>query len=191
MARKRYTEEQIIAVLNGAETGARAGDPLDALGNEDEEQILLDANTWVIDQGLPEGELGYEIAHMSTGESLAILDLAWPNGLQEGYSQPVALLIDEDARVEESLRPILYRRGLAEDIYQRPDTGYKWGGCLSPTESLETRYWPQMSRLLSSHRVLRDQILATKWGVCLASIESLETRYWPQMGRLFSSHRVL
>ena len=143
MARKRYTEEQIIAVLNGAETGARAGDPLDALGNEDEEQILLDANTWVIDQGLPEGELGYEIAHMSTGESLAILDLAWPNGLQEGYSQPVALLIDEDARVEESLRPILYRRGLAEEYIS------------------ETRYWLQMGRLLKSHRVLRDQILAT------------------------------
>ena len=108
----------------------------------------------MIDQGLPEGELGYEIAHMATGESLAILDLAWPNGLQEGYSQPVALLIDEDTRVEESLRPILYRRGLAEDIYQRSDIGHEWGGYLAPIESLETRYWPQMGPPLSAHRVL-------------------------------------
>jgi hypothetical protein len=32
---------------------------------------------------------------------LAYLDLAWPNGLQEGYSQPVALLIDEGKEIEE------------------------------------------------------------------------------------------
>ena len=64
--------------------------------NEDEEQLLLDANVWVIDQGLPEGELDYQIVDENTGEILAILDLAWPGGLQEGYSQPVALLIDED-----------------------------------------------------------------------------------------------
>jgi len=32
-------------------------------------------------------------------EPIAVLDLAWPDGLQEGYSQPVALIIDEDAQV--------------------------------------------------------------------------------------------
>ncbi len=31
---------------------------------------------------------------------MAVLDLAWPFGLQEGFSQPVALLIDEDPEVE-------------------------------------------------------------------------------------------
>ena len=79
----------------------RTGDILDTLGNEDEEQILLDTNIWVIDQGLPEGELGYELVHEVTGELLATLDLAWPNGLQEGFSQPVTLLIDEDPQLEE------------------------------------------------------------------------------------------
>ena len=78
----------------------RTGGTLDTLGTEDEEQILLDANIWVIDQGLPEGELGYELVHEVTGELLATLDLAWPNGLQEGYSQPVTLLIDEGPGVE-------------------------------------------------------------------------------------------
>ena len=69
---------------------------------DDEDQILLDANIWVIDQGLPEGEMNYELCNEVTGEVIAILDLAWPNGLQEGYSQAVALLIDEDKKVRES-----------------------------------------------------------------------------------------
>ena len=64
--------------------------------SEDEDQLLQDANTWVIEQGLPEGEFEYQLVDEDTGEFLAIFDLAWPNGLQEGYSQPVALLIDED-----------------------------------------------------------------------------------------------
>lgn len=78
----------------------RTGTAVGSIDSEDEEQILLDINIWVKDQGLPEGELRYELAHEMTGELLATLDLAWPNGLQEGYSQPVALLIDEGPGVE-------------------------------------------------------------------------------------------
>jgi hypothetical protein len=44
----------------------------------------------------------YELAD-HTGNPIAILDLAWPNGLQEGYSQPVALLINEGQEVEEAV----------------------------------------------------------------------------------------
>ena len=36
------------------------------------------------------------------GQTIAILDLAWPEGLQEGLSQPVALLIDEGRDTEEA-----------------------------------------------------------------------------------------
>ncbi|MFQ5751538.1 MAG: hypothetical protein ACE5HI_06025, partial [bacterium] len=43
----------------------------------------------------------YELTDPRTGEPLAALDLAWPNGLQEGFSQPVALLIDEEKETEE------------------------------------------------------------------------------------------
>lgn len=46
-------------------------------------------------QGLPEGELSYELADADTGAPVAIFDLAWEKGLQEGLSQPVALLINE------------------------------------------------------------------------------------------------
>lgn len=60
-----------------------------------EEEELLLIMEWVREHGLPEGELEYELCVEETGEPLAILDLAWPNGLQEGLSDPVALLIDE------------------------------------------------------------------------------------------------
>ena len=40
---------------------------------------------------------------------MAILDLAWPNGLQEGYSQPVALLIDEYRETEDAVNHMGYR----------------------------------------------------------------------------------
>ncbi len=71
------------------------------IADEDEEKRILDTNIWIIDQGLPEGEMMYEIINPDTQEAIAILDLVWENGLQEGYSQPVALLIDEPHEVEE------------------------------------------------------------------------------------------
>jgi hypothetical protein len=69
--------------------------------DEREERTLLKCNRWVVQQGLPEGELRYELVDEKTRELAAILDLAWPNGLQEGLSQPVAVLLDEGAEVEE------------------------------------------------------------------------------------------
>ena len=44
---------------------------------------------------LPEGEFVYDLSDESTGVSLALLDLAWPDGLQPGLSKPVALLLNE------------------------------------------------------------------------------------------------
>ena len=68
--------------------------------NEDEELIVQEFNEWIVNQGLPAGEILYELIEESTGEPLAILDIAWPKGLQEGLSQPVALLIDEEKETE-------------------------------------------------------------------------------------------
>jgi hypothetical protein len=36
------------------------------------------------------------------GGLMAVLDLAWPQGLRPGPSEPVALIIDEDEEVEEA-----------------------------------------------------------------------------------------
>jgi hypothetical protein len=61
----------------------------------EEEQVIQACNAWVVQHGLPAGGYLYELTDVLTGAPLAVLDLAWPNGLQEGYSQPVALLIGE------------------------------------------------------------------------------------------------
>lgn len=49
---------------------------------------------------MPRGHLAYGISDEESGEQLAVLDLAWVEGIQEGLSQPVAILLDD---VEEVL----------------------------------------------------------------------------------------
>lgn len=71
------------------------------VATDEEERLIRECNQWVVGQGLPAGEYMYELADPETGEPLAILDLTWPQGLQEGYSEPVAILIDEGKDTEE------------------------------------------------------------------------------------------
>jgi len=67
--------------------------------NEEEEAALEALNDWVEAQGLPRGELVYDFADPDTGEQKAVFDLAWPNGLQEELSEPVAVLLNEGPEV--------------------------------------------------------------------------------------------
>lgn len=83
--------------------------PPSDLAAEDEDALLISTNEWVVEQGLPEGEFLFELADPVSGEALAVFDLAWPEGLQEGLSQPVALLIDESTEVEEAANRAGYR----------------------------------------------------------------------------------
>jgi hypothetical protein len=95
-------------LLSGSASDKQVGDPvmdrdvepLGGIQSEDEEMALQDTNAWVTDQGLPEGEFSYELVNEATGDAMAFIDLAWPDGLQEGLSQPVALILEEDAEVE-------------------------------------------------------------------------------------------
>jgi hypothetical protein len=68
--------------------------PFGGIESEEEERRLQQCNEWIVSQGLPEGVLAYELAD-ETGNPNAVLDLAWPKGLQEGFSQRVAVLLDE------------------------------------------------------------------------------------------------
>ena len=70
--------------------------PSGSIADADEEALILDINAWVVDRELPEGDMLFEVADPETGDANVILDLAWPDGLQEGLSQPVALMINED-----------------------------------------------------------------------------------------------
>jgi hypothetical protein len=80
-------------------------------GSADAEELqrIQECNEWVIAQGLPRGEALFELVNPETGAPLAVIDLAWPRGLQEGLTQPVALVINEGAEVEELLNRAGYR----------------------------------------------------------------------------------
>ena len=82
---------------------------LGGVASEDEEKLLQTCNAWVIRCGLPAGEMNYELTEPESGEALAVIDLAWPDGLQSGLSDPVALLIDEDADIERIVNGAGYR----------------------------------------------------------------------------------
>jgi len=50
-------------------------------------------------QSLPTGIVAFDFADPESGYQKAICDLAWPNGIQEELSQPVAILLNETADV--------------------------------------------------------------------------------------------
>ncbi|MCC6472180.1 MAG: hypothetical protein IT514_00400 [Burkholderiales bacterium] len=64
---------------------------------EDEETEIQALNDWVESQGLSRGVVSYDFADPQSGEQRAVFDLAWPSGLREELSQPVAVLLNEDA----------------------------------------------------------------------------------------------
>ena len=69
----------------------------------DEDNAILDVlSAFVVENGLPPGEFGYEIVDPVTNELVATLDLAWPNGLQAGLSDPIAVLVHEDNQVRKA-----------------------------------------------------------------------------------------
>ncbi|MFC1998779.1 DUF262 domain-containing protein [Chloroflexota bacterium] len=80
-----------------------------SIESDDEMERLIQCNDWVHQQGLPDGEFQYELSDPATNEPIAILDLAWPNGLQEGLSQPVALLLNEGLDTIEAANSAGYR----------------------------------------------------------------------------------
>lgn len=98
--------EQLSSLLHGAVIDAlpaagsvvpvRPREVLGGLANEEEGEILADVNDWVSSRGLHVGVLGLELADEETGEQIAILDLAWPDGVQAELTEPVALLVDEE-----------------------------------------------------------------------------------------------
>ena len=73
--------------------------PVGGIASEAEEQELETLNAWVGKLGLPQGEVGYDYADAETGEQKAVFDPVWPEGLQPGLSEPVAVLLNETADV--------------------------------------------------------------------------------------------
>ncbi len=86
--------EGAVAEVSAPGTNS-AEKPPGGVESEEEEQSLLALNEWVEGMGLPRGNYLHEVVDADTGNPVALFDLAWPSGLQEGLSQPVAVLLNE------------------------------------------------------------------------------------------------
>jgi len=85
--------EGIAKPVETASTMTVAG----GISSEAEEDELEALNEWMEAQGLPRGVLAFDFAYETSGEQRAVFDLAWPSGIQEELSQPVAVLLNEGA----------------------------------------------------------------------------------------------
>jgi hypothetical protein len=65
------------------------------ISSESEEKEIETLIEWIAEKKLPDGILLYDFSDPETGQQKAIFDLAWPNGIQEELSQPVAVLLNE------------------------------------------------------------------------------------------------
>ena len=111
----------LAAVAAPAEAvGATPAEPLPGgVESDDEEAVLRGLREWVREHDLPEGDYQYELADPDTGEPLAVLDLAWPDGLQLEYSQPVAVMLDEDRDTLQIAQDRGFRHFTSVDAFKR------------------------------------------------------------------------
>lgn len=97
---------QILAGLLHGETGWLEGPAPAAqrlaivpggITSEAEKEEIEAVNAWMESQQLPRGQVAFDFADAETGNQRAVFDLAWPNGIQEELSEPVAVLLNETA----------------------------------------------------------------------------------------------
>ena len=69
--------------------------------------------------GLPRGVLAYDYSDPASGRQQAVFDLAWPRGLQEELSQPVAVLLNEDAATVALASSVGFRCFTSEPAFRR------------------------------------------------------------------------
>jgi hypothetical protein len=96
----RQFEALLHGELHWLEGRAKAPESLPVLGgiaSMEEEEILENLNAWVQEKGLERGVMAYDYSDPESGMQQAVFDIAWPNGLQEELSEPVAVLLDESA----------------------------------------------------------------------------------------------
>ncbi len=75
---------------------------------QNEEAEIEEMRQWMSEHGLNEGTLNHEIADES-GKAIAIIDLAWPSGIQKGLSEPIALLLNETPETQAIVSKSGYR----------------------------------------------------------------------------------
>ena len=87
--------------------------------SEEEQQEIEILNDWVEGLGLPRGEMAFELLDPETDHPTAILDLAWPTGVQQELSQPVAVLLNEPAELLAIASQVGYRCFTQVETFKR------------------------------------------------------------------------
>ena len=90
-----------------------------AIDTDEELETLVELADWAIEEGLAEGGLEFELVDQETGQALAVLDLAWPEGLQPSLSQPVAVLLDESTETEKIANQAGFRSFTEPESFRR------------------------------------------------------------------------
>ena len=92
--------------------------PIGRIATASEETEIEAINDWVKDQGLPRGQISFELSDENADLRHAVLDLAWPNGLQFGLSGPVAVLLNEPPEVLAAASAAGFRCFTATDSFR-------------------------------------------------------------------------
>lgn len=80
----------------------------DLAGDQSEEDIIMEISIWMEEHGLNPGEMYYDLSD-DAGTQLATIDIAWPEGIQSGLSEPVALLLGEPVEIHQIVNAAGYR----------------------------------------------------------------------------------
>lgn len=86
--------------------------------SETEEDAIMRISLWMEENGLNPGEIYYDLSD-DAGAQLATIDLAWPNGIQSGLSEPVALLLSEPVEVHQLVNAAGYRYFTDIDSFEK------------------------------------------------------------------------
>ena len=88
------------------------------IANVDEERVLEDVCKWLEEYDLPRGTKEFELVD-SDGSPIAVLDLAWHEGLQPGRTQAVAILLNEPTAVRDAAERGNYRCFTSTDAFRK------------------------------------------------------------------------
>lgn len=93
-----YSSHEATVIFQVQHDDVQQQTPDIVFDSQDEDEIVLSASYWMEENGFDSGELDYELVD-EEGNLLATFDLAWPDGIQTGLSEPLALLINEPPEV--------------------------------------------------------------------------------------------
>ena len=111
-------EAEIVSDTVPATSVVPVSSPIGGIATASEEMEVEAINDWVERQGLPRGRSSHELFNETAGTQHAVLDLAWPNGLQFGLSAPVAVLLNEPPEVLAAASTAGYRCFTATDSFR-------------------------------------------------------------------------